>query len=334
MDPISQGSLGAVLPGSLWDWKGYRAALLLGFVAGMVPDLDILIQSDTDPLLYLEYHRQFTHSLVFIPFGALIVAAIGFVFVKRWLSFTHAYLACLLGYATHGLLDACTSYGTQLFWPFTDFRVSWNVVSIIDPLFTIPLLVCVILSFIRKSRIPALVGLTWVVVYLGIGGLQYHRALHEGEQIAREHGHSPQMLTAKPAFANLLAWKVIYLEENTFHVEAVRVAWDVQRCGNATAPKFDMSIHTPWLQPDSIQAIDIARFSWFSEDYIAPDPVHANHVIDIRYSFLPNQIDALWGIVLDKNAGEKEHARFETYRETTNEQYRDYLAIVNGRACT
>ena len=43
-----------------------------------------------------------------------------------------------MGYATHGLLDSCTSYGTQLFWPFSDVRVAWDTMSIVDPLFTVP----------------------------------------------------------------------------------------------------------------------------------------------------------------------------------------------------
>ncbi|MBT5700853.1 MAG: metal-dependent hydrolase, partial [Gammaproteobacteria bacterium] len=67
MDPISQGSLGAALAQSGSNPEKIKAATLLGCFAGLAPDLDIFIFSSTDPLLFLEFHRQFSHSLVFIP---------------------------------------------------------------------------------------------------------------------------------------------------------------------------------------------------------------------------------------------------------------------------
>jgi membrane-bound metal-dependent hydrolase YbcI (DUF457 family) len=64
-----------------------------------------------------------------------------------------AYLgAATAGYATHGLLDASTTYGTLFFWPFTDMRVAWNAISIVDPLFTLVLLLGVALAVWRKAR--------------------------------------------------------------------------------------------------------------------------------------------------------------------------------------
>ena len=126
---------------------------IIGFLAGLVPDLDVLIRSSNDPILSLEYHRQFTHSLFFIPFGAFIVALMIFPLVKRSLSLKTVYIASFLGYATHGLIDACTSYGTLIFWPFSDVRVAWNNISVVDPLFTIPILVLVFAAIIKRKRI-------------------------------------------------------------------------------------------------------------------------------------------------------------------------------------
>ena len=126
MDPVSQGAVGAAFSQSTQALpqlrlEAYREKIVtlswLGCLAGMAPDLDVLIQSPTDPLLFLEFHRHFTHALIFIPFGALIVSGVLYRAVRHTLSFKEAYLACFVGYATHGLLDACTSYGTQLFWP-------------------------------------------------------------------------------------------------------------------------------------------------------------------------------------------------------------------------
>ncbi len=70
MDPISQGAAGAILPQTFASVEKTRVYVLLGALAGMAPDLDVLIRSPTDPLLFLEYHRQFTHALLFVPIGA------------------------------------------------------------------------------------------------------------------------------------------------------------------------------------------------------------------------------------------------------------------------
>ena len=136
MDPLSQGTVAAAFAQSSANKNNLLKVALVGFLAGLAPDLDVLIQSSTDPILFLEYHRQFSHSLFFIPFGSFIVALLIFPLIRKSMSFKTVYIASLLGYATHGLLDACTSYGTLLFWPFSNERITWNNISIVDPLFT------------------------------------------------------------------------------------------------------------------------------------------------------------------------------------------------------
>lgn len=333
MDPISQGTLGAAIPASVWTAKKYRIAVLLGCLAGLAPDLDVFIQSDTDPLLFLEYHRQFTHALLFVPVGALVVAGTTFPLTRRWLRFRESYLACILGYASHGLLDSCTSYGTQLFWPFSDYRVSWDVISIMDPLFTIPLLICIVIGLVKRNRVVAWFGLGWCVLYLGFGAIQHERAIHEGRQIAEEQGHTTKLLSAKPTFANLLAWKVIYLHEGTFYIHAIRTGIDIQRCGGITATHLNTSVHYPWLDPASQQARDLERFNWFSQDYLALDPHIPGRVIDMRYTLAPNRIDGLWGIILDPNADDDQHARYVVTREASAEQSQALMDVVTGKSC-
>ena len=84
MDPLSQGVIGASLAqATVANKRHLISAGIIGFLSGMAPDLDILIRSEQDPLLFLEYHRQFTHSLVFIPFGGLLCAVILF-FIFRF----------------------------------------------------------------------------------------------------------------------------------------------------------------------------------------------------------------------------------------------------------
>ena len=334
MDPLSQGALGAVLPQAALPRETLRAATLLGCVAGMAPDLDVFISSRTDPLLFLEYHRQFTHALVFIPIGAGIVALLLHPLVRRTLAWRQSYLACLLGYGTHGLLDACTSYGTQLLWPFSDDRVAWNNVSVVDPAFTVPLLVLVLLAVALRRRAFAVAGLAWVLAYLGFGVVQNQRAEAAGALLAQARGHEPERLTAKAGFANLLVWKVVYEHDGRFYVDGIRTGAGVTVCPGASVARLDLERDLPWLDAQARQARDVERFRWFSDDYLALDPVRPNRVIDMRYSLVPNEIDPLWGIDLDPHAAPDRHVRFVTDRAARARQRDAYWRLLTGEACT
>ena len=220
MDPLSQGTVGAAFAQSTANKNNLLKIGVIGFLAGLAPDLDVLIQSSTDPILSLEYHRQFSHSLFFIPFGALIVALLIFPFVKKSMELKTVYIASFLGYATHGLLDACTSYGTLLFWPFSNERVTWNNISIVDPLFTIPALILVVASIKTKKRIYSFFSIGWIIFYLSLGFVQYERALFTANYLAESRGHNPERLTLKPSFGNLILWKSIYKSVSYTHLRA------------------------------------------------------------------------------------------------------------------
>ena len=93
MDPLSQGVLGASASQSFASAPGkQRSALLVGLLAGMAPDLDIFIRSADDPLLFLEYHRQFTYSLFFIPVCALLCTLLLYPLTRTTLTFSTTYL--------------------------------------------------------------------------------------------------------------------------------------------------------------------------------------------------------------------------------------------------
>ena len=117
------------------------------------------------------------------------------------------WLTALAGYATHGLLDACTTYGTLLLWPFSDARIAWNTVSVVDPLFTLPLLGFVIAAGVKKSQFIGRLGMAWVAFYLSIGVIQEERALAAGEALAGQRGHTPAVVSAKPSFGNCFSGK-------------------------------------------------------------------------------------------------------------------------------
>ena len=314
MDPISQGVLGAAAAQALARPRQLGAAALLGGLSGMAPDLDVLIRSSDDPLLFLEFHRQFTHSLIFIPIGAALCAVVLFPLVRRRCRALEAYFYCLLGYATHGLLDACTSYGTQLYWPFSTDRIAWNNISIVDPLFTLPILLLVILAVRRHRTALARVACLWAVLYLAVGLVQRDRAEAAGQAIARARDHAPVSVEAKPAFASLLLWKTIYEHAGLYYVDAVRVGVTPLYFPGQSTAKLVLTRDLPWLTPDTQQARDLERFRWFSQDHLALNTSNPNEIIDIRYSMLPDRIDPLWGIRLNPDATDDAFSQFFTQR--------------------
>jgi len=332
MDPLSQGTVGAAFAQSVANKNNIFKIGFIGFLAGLTPDLDVLIQSSTDPILSLEYHRQFTHSLIFIPFGSLIVALLIFPLVKSSMSLKTVYFSSLLGYATHGLLDACTSYGTQLFWPFSNERVSWNNISIVDPLFTIPVLILLVIAIRTKKKIFSFFGIGWIIFYLFLGFVQYERALSAAIELANMRGHNAERLTLKPSFGNLILWKSIYQHKETFYVDAIRTAQSSTWCLGESIKAFDYQYHLPDLDKESQQKNDIERFRWFSQDYLGYDK-EKNILTDVRYSMIPNQISPMWGLIIDVQRGINEHAIWWTSRSLDQIQLDLFIDMLKGKKC-
>ena len=332
MDPVTQGAVGAAFAQTTAKKNNILLIGFIGFLAGLAPDLDALIQSSDDPILFLEYHRQFTHSLFFIPFGSLIVALMLFPFVKSSMSIKTVYYASLLGYATHGLLDACTSYGTQLFWPFSNERVTWNNISIVDPLFTIPVVILVVIAIKTKKKIFSFFSIGWIIFYLSLGFIQYERALLAAVELAQMRGHSPERLTLKPSFGNLILWKSIYQHNETFYVDAIRTAQSSTWCLGESIRVFDYQYHLPDLDEKSQQKKDIERFRWFSQDYLGYEK-ERNIVTDVRYSMIPNQISPMWGLVIDDQRGINEHAIWWTSRSLNQSQLELFKDMLKGESC-
>ena len=332
MDPLSQGTVGAAFAQSTANKNNIFKIGVIGFLAGLAPDLDVLIRSSNDPILFLEYHRQFTHSLFFIPFGSFIIALLIFPLVKRSMGFKTVYLASLLGYATHGLLDACTSYGTQLFWPFSNERVTWNNISIIDPLFTIPILIFVGTAIKTRKRLFSFFAIGWAAFYLSLGFVQYERTLLTAIELAHSRGHNAERLTLKPSFGNLILWKSIYQHEEKFYVDAIRTVRSSTWCSGENIRMFDYQQHLPDLDEDSQQKKDIERFRWFSQDYLGFDE-EKNLVTDVRYSMIPNQITPMWGLVIDDQQDVNEHAIWWTSRSLEQSQLDLFKEMLSGKKC-
>ncbi|MES2768332.1 MAG: metal-dependent hydrolase [Bdellovibrionota bacterium] len=338
MDIITQGLIGATFAQSFSNKKSIKIATVAGFLGGLAADSDGFIRSSKDSLLSIEYHRHFTHSILFIPFGALIVSLIIWLFLRRKEDFKQVYLFAFLGYATHGILDACTSYGTRLFWPFSNERIAWDNVAIIDPFFTIPLLIAMIWGLKTKNTLAVRGVFAVCVVYLYLGIIQRNRAIETIQNFAQSNGQVPMKVQAKPTIGQLVLWKTIYVTENNkaelfYNVNAVRLGipflFDTKIYPGETAPVLDSRKHFADLNPQSTLYKDIFRFEDFSSGMVILMADNPNVIGDVRYSLLPNQIKPLWGISIDITKPD-EHANFLGFRAIGERDWTTYWSMIVG----
>lgn len=331
MDLLTQGLLGSALALSAADRKESRAAAIAGFGAALLADADVFISADSDPLLNVEFHRHFSHSLFFIPIGALIAALLLWPLLRKHLAPRRIYWYALLGYATAGLLDACTSYGTHLLWPFSETRIAWSIIAIIDPMFSLALLIGLIVGFIYRKSLAAGVGLGVAGAYLVFGVWQHHNALQLAGELAEKRGHKVDRILVKPTLANLVLWRSVYESGGRFYVDAIRISPGPERIyAGASVRKFNAESDVPGLTPDSVLFHDIGRFSRLTDDYVVNDPNRSGVLTDIRYSMLPTGITPMWG--LDLNAtSDSGHADFKVYRDRPDNARDLFLTMLRGR---
>lgn len=343
MDPLSQAVVGTLGAQSLSLFSSHvrndlKRASLVGAIAGLTPDLDVLIRSSSDPLLALEFHRQFTHSLAFIPIGALIVAAtlFGLSRLKRdsTAQFSWMYAYALAGYATHGLLDACTNYGTQLLWPFANTRISWNLISIIDPLFTLPLLGLAVFAIgYRSPRIVA-GAIVFAFAYLGVGLSQRLTLEAHVQKIAETRGHVIERIDVKPSFANLILWRSVYESDGVHYTDALhRWPWSrhIRHYEGGSVPALNVENDFSFLPKGSVARNDIERFRWFSNGFLSWNPTDPTYIGDIRFAFFPTSTEALWGIVIPRDHPPQQHVDFISRRALSSQERAHFAQMLWGR---
>lgn len=190
MDTITQGILGAAVGHAVLGRRLGGKAMAIGFVGGIVPDLDIFLARDERSLDFWYYHRGITHSLFFGPVAGLAFAAVSRG-VERWRSGAAApfglwYLFWVLVLVTHVLLDLATQWGTAIFTPFSNARYGLPAVPVIDPVYTLILAAALILAFVkgttsRPARHLVLASLVLSTLYVGMSYGQNLRA----ERLAR-----------------------------------------------------------------------------------------------------------------------------------------------------
>ena len=211
MDSLTQIVLGAAVGEMVLGKKVGNKAMLYGAIAGTIPDLDTLAGHFVDTVSALEIHRGFTHSIVFslafAPLFGWLVSKIERRSPARWKEWSRLFFWGLL---THPLLDAFTTWGTQLFWPL-DLRLDFRAIFVIDPLYTLPFLILLILAMRQdresvKRRRYTLWGLgvssAYLLLGLGLKGLANHRF----KEALEEQGIEYLQLETKPAPFNNILW--------------------------------------------------------------------------------------------------------------------------------
>lgn len=332
MDPLTQFSVGAAAAVSIARKPvEVRHALILGALAGGAPDLDVFIRSSEDPLLALEYHRHFTHALIFAPIIGALVAMLYKLTFARKLPTRRLLLFGVVASLTHGLIDACTSYGTLLYWPFINHRESWDIISIIDPLFTLPLVVLLLVAwFVRKTG-PARAALILCALYLCFGIFQREQAERFARNLAAERGHIPYEITARPSLGNTLLWRIIYRDGQKYYVDAVWTfpGFETRYYPGAVVQAYEELDAYSMVDPDSVLWRDIERFRFFSQDYLY---LHGNSPLvagDLRYAMYPDSIVPLWGLAIDTSAAQT-HAELLYFREISEGSFGRLWRMIRG----
>jgi inner membrane protein len=272
MDSLTQIALGAAVGTAVLGRKVGPRAALWGAVCGTLPDLDVLIPYG-DPVRDFTFHRAESHSLFWLTLASPVVAWLiarlnrgaGTSF-REWLAL--AWLALV----THPLLDAFTVYGTQLLLPFSDYPVGVGSVFIIDPLYTVPLLVGVIAAAGLHRRQPVqaarwnVAGLVASTVYLAwTVAAQSHveRVVHRAVA-ASPLANSRVMVT--PAPFNSLLWRVLVMDRAGYHEGYYSLFdgdHDLRLAFHRSASGLLEEIDDDWA---------VQRLAWFSKGFYAVRP--------------------------------------------------------------
>ncbi|MFB9053637.1 metal-dependent hydrolase [Formosa undariae] len=209
MDSLTQIVLGAAVGEAVLGRKIGNKAMLYGAIAGTIPDLDVLASHFTDTVTALEIHRGFTHSIlfsiVFAPVvGWLVSRYERYKNVKGW-----SWLF-FLAFVTHPLLDAHTTWGTQLFWPL-DLRVAYKSIFVIDPLYTVPFLVFLIMAMFQKRtsqkrRTFNNWGLALSSIYLLITLVLKGISFTKFESALQDQNISYSEIDTRPSPLNTILW--------------------------------------------------------------------------------------------------------------------------------
>jgi len=318
MDVITQGALGAACAQAVLGKYNKHIPWTVGALSGMAADLDVFIQFSQEPMSAELWHRNFSHSITFIPFGALLVALCLMCFPYFRRKWQLVIMASLIGYATHGLLDAFTPYGTVLFWPWSDVRISWDVVAIINLVFTLPLVLGTAWSVIHQEQSAAVFALLFSGLFLVFNALQHQRALNSVAEYARQHSITLTNIRAMPHLMSSTHWRIIAKNDQCF-----LIAESITPIGGVSRVKVvgRFSSYSEALVPFKLtagQQHDLQIFNWFSSGYLLVASKNPWIVADGRYTSGSNPVFSFWGVELSPQQGHVKKLRFIQVKERCN----------------
>ena len=219
MDSLTQIVLGAAIGEAVLGKKVGNKALLYGAIAGTIPDLDVVASYFTDTVSALAIHRGFTHSIlfsvIFAPiFGWIVSRYEKYKDFKGW---SWLFFWALI---THPMLDAHTTWGTQFFWPL-DLRLAFKTIFVIDPLYTLPFLVFLILTMFQKRtsekrRLYNGIGLTLSTAYLALTFVLKDLALTQFENELVVQNINYKQIDTRPSALNTILWNANIETQDTY----------------------------------------------------------------------------------------------------------------------
>ncbi|TEW53886.1 metal-dependent hydrolase [Psychromonas sp. RZ22] len=257
MDSLTQITLGASIAGAVAIKPFGRKVLLTGAILGTLPDLDVLLSYST-AIDNFTYHRGFSHSL-FVLSALSILLYYFILWLKPQLSMHKKtlFLVIFLPLVTHPLLDAFTSYGTQLWWPIAVQPTSWSSIFIIDPLYTLPLLIAVIALWCHQTskkwqkvnRLMLLIS----CLYLAIGQAQ---VMYLKGKVAQDTLAKNSQVFLSPTPFNTFIWRIISYQDDLYYETFTNVLdqqplkWKKLTTGRTLLNDFDSK--------------ELQRLEWFS----------------------------------------------------------------------
>ena len=224
MDSLTQIVLGASVGELVLGKKVGNKAALWGAIGGTIPDLDVIARGFMETVDALHFHRGPTHS---ITFSILMAPILGLLisYIHRKSNATWKDWSWLMFWAlfTHPILDCFTTWGTQLFWPFTDFAIAFQSVFVVDPIYTVPFMTLLIWALFLKRekalrRKLNMIGLIASTAYLGITVINKTQAnnVFEASLVQKEISYSRYV--SRPAPLQSILWTANVESEDGFYI--------------------------------------------------------------------------------------------------------------------
>lgn len=291
MDSLTQFTFGAAISAACLGSKlGPRKAVLIGGLLGTLPDLDVLIPFETKIDQFV-YHRGWTHSF-FIH--AVAAPVIGELILRLFKSLkgnrTLVWATVFLCLTTHALLDSMNAYGARVFWPFYPDPVGTGSIFIIDPVFTVPLLVAVAWAIasakwsvgLKKILVASLVFSTAYLVW----GLIVQQHIHaRGKSIFAKQGIDVTNVKTVVTPFNTFLWRVIGQADGEYHNLYVSL-FDDDEDAAVYKHEFDSALVSCVLDDPEYQ-----KMVWFSDGFVRTDLIDGRIVAsDYRLGLTPTYI--------------------------------------------